>query len=247
MPSPFDLARMGPPQHGWSDAAFAEHRVSMRAGVPGSICILPAGTRGPLGAWSETNPFTVRLDPYFVQRVALEIGFDPERVALAPHLRIRDAQLERILSALKHDAESEHPVGHVYTTGLTVSLTAYLLKHYAGAAEALPADRRSVRRIRRVLDYIDENLDNDLRLRTLTSVCDISESRLKVLFRRTVGMPVHQYVLRRRIEHAVKLLSSGKRRVAEIAASAGFADQSHMARCMRRLTGRTPKDVIAGR
>ena len=54
---------------------------------------------------------------------------------------------------------------------------------------------------------------------------------------------MHQYVIRRRVDFALNLLLHGAARLSEVAVQAGFADQSHMARCMRRVIGMTPTDV----
>ena len=62
-----------------------------------------------------------------------------------------------------------------------------------------------------------------------------------------MGMPVHQYVVRRRIERATILLRSGTLSSSEVALATGFAHQSHLARQMRRLKGVTPTAVRKGR
>ena len=61
----------------------------------------------------------------------------------------------------------------------------------------------------------------------LAAIAGVSPSHFKTLFKQSVGMPVHQYVIRRRVEYAVEL-------------QAGFANQSHLARCMRATLGVTP-------
>ena len=53
-------------------------------------------------------------------------------------------------------------------------------------------------------------------------------------------MPVHQYVIRRRVEYAVELLQNDRSALADVALQAGFANQSHLARCMRVTLGITP-------
>ena len=52
---------------------------------------------------------------------------------------------------------------------------------------------------------------------------------------------IHAYVMHRRVERARAELADGRRSLAEIALAAGFADQSHMARWMRRVHGTTPR------
>ncbi len=56
-------------------------------------------------------------------------------------------------------------------------------------------------------------------------------------------MPVHQYVIQRRVERAKTLLTDGKLSITEIALEAGFAHQSHMARHMRRALGLPPRAI----
>jgi len=76
-------------------------------------------------------------------------------------------------------------------------------------------------------------------------VAGVSPSHFKTLFKRSVGMPVHQYVIRTRVDYATELLQRGEGPLADIALQAGFANQSHLARCMRRIAGVTPGQLRA--
>jgi AraC family transcriptional regulator len=72
----------------------------------------------------------------------------------------------------------------------------------------------------------------------------MSASHFKTLFKEAVGMPVHQYVIRTRVEYAVEILQGGDdSTLADVALRAGFANQSHLARCMRRFIGLTPSEL----
>ncbi|KYF72421.1 hypothetical protein BE15_48030 [Sorangium cellulosum] len=57
---------------------------------------------------------------------------------------------------------------------------------------------------------------------------------------------MHEYVVQRRVERARALLLRGDLPASQVAIEAGFAHQSHMARCMRRVLGVTPT-ALAGR
>ena len=65
-----------------------------------------------------------------------------------------------------------------------------------------------------------------------------------VLFRATLGVPAHRYVVQRRVARAKELLLEGRRSASQIALDVGFAHQSHMTQWMQRLLGVTPRDVI---
>jgi AraC family transcriptional regulator len=58
-----------------------------------------------------------------------------------------------------------------------------------------------------------------------------------------MGLPVHRYVVERRVERARQLLLRGDRSMGDIAIEAGFTHQSHMARCLRRVLGIGSADV----
>ena len=55
-----------------------------------------------------------------------------------------------------------------------------------------------------------------------------------------MGLPPHQFVIQRRVRRAADMLAQGSTALSEVAQLSGFADQSHMARCMRRILGITP-------
>jgi len=72
-------------------------------------------------------------------------------------------------------------------------------------------------------------------------VCGVSASHLRALFKRSLGVPVH-IIIQRRVERARTLLLRGELPASQIALDAGFAHQSHMARCMGRVLGHADVD-----
>ena len=96
------------------------------------------------------------------------------------------------------------------------------------------------RQRRRLTEFIEMHIDQSLSLSDLAAVAGLSVSHLKPLFRATFGMPVHQYILARRVERARLLILSADLPLAEIALATGFAHQSHMTHWMRRILGLTP-------
>jgi AraC family transcriptional regulator len=101
--------------------------------------------------------------------------------------------------------------------------------------------------LRRVIEYVDAHLDQDLTLAELAAVAEFSPSHFKALFKEAAGVPVHRFVLERRIERARLRLLDGRPSITAIALETGFAHPSHMARWMRRLLGLSPSQIRAGR
>jgi AraC family transcriptional regulator len=157
---------------------------------------------------------------------------------------LRDPQLEHILWALLAELEADEPLGRLYADSLGLALGAHLLRRYAPVVAPPSQNGLTKRRLARVTEYIREHLSHDLSLTELAGIAALSPSHFKSLFKQSVGMPVHQYVIERRVERATELLIAGTLPPSEVALQAGFANQSHMARCMRRLTGLTPSALM---
>lgn len=87
--------------------------------------------------------------------------------------------------------------------------------------------------------YVHENVGCSFTIKDLAELAKQNRSNFPRLFRRTVGVSPHQYVLRIRLRHARELILSGCS-LAEAALAAGFVDQSHMSSWMRRSYGLTP-------
>lgn len=94
-----------------------------------------------------------------------------------------------------------------------------------------------------ILAHIDAHLDNRLLLGELCEVVGLRSSHFKALFKRSLGVSVHQYVIRRRVNRAAELLAHRGARLGDVAEAVGFTDPSHMARWMRRVAGVTPSEV----
>ena len=94
--------------------------------------------------------------------------------------------------------------------------------------------------VRRVLTYVDANLDKSIKNKDLATLARLSEYHFNVAFRNSVGSPPHEYIIRRRIERAQGLMLSTDAPLCEIAVECGLADQAHFTRLFRRISGETP-------
>jgi AraC-like DNA-binding protein len=85
-----------------------------------------------------------------------------------------------------------------------------------------------------------ERLDADIDLQTLAAACGLSPGHFGKAFKRTLGLPPHRWLLRRRIDRACEMLLHTEERVGTIALRCGFADQSHLTRVFTRAIGVPP-------
>ena len=233
----------GPPVH--ADCECGGQRMR-RVQKPGDIDVVPAGVGGSWEDDADCRILRLGLQPALIEQVAQELDLPAARAQLVPRLQLRDTCIEAIGWAVKADLEAEVPSDPLYIDLLANALAVRLVETAGGhalAPQGRTVPKMPARQLRGLTDFIEGHLAHPLRLADLAQVAGTSATRLKTLFRNSTGMPVHQYVIRRRVEHARALLTTTAMPASEVAAAAGFAHQSHMAAMMRRLLGHTPGDL----
>ena len=192
----------------------------------GDVDIFPAGLSD---AWQEDDPGTslvLQFSPSLLHRAARDMGLDPDRADLEPRCQLRDSHIEHMAWALDAERRAGYPSGLLYTESMGMALAVHLLGRYASAARF--RGQLSKLQFRRVTAYIEDHLDQDLSVRRLAAVAEVGASQFKILFRRSAGVPVHQYVVQRRVERArILLLSRGTASQPGSARSGFRAPESH--------------------
>jgi AraC-like DNA-binding protein len=97
------------------------------------------------------------------------------------------------------------------------------------------------RALRRVQDYIDAHLSEDINVQVLASLVGLSSCYFARAFKQSVGTTPHHYLMERRLRFSKKLLIETELPLAQIAVESGFSDQSHFSRRFRRVFGITPR------
>lgn len=217
--------------------------VQRRMQTPADVDIIPVGCTA---TWEDDGPTTILsidINPALVRSTAETMGINSDAMSIPPRLQVRDAKIQYIGWALRAELEAGEANDRLYADSLGTALVAHLLRRYARVGTMV---RRGLSRsqLERVMNYIGDNIGSSLSLAALAAIARLGESTFRALFKQSVGVPVHQYVIRRRVEIAANLLSRGGARLSEVAIQTGFVDQSHMARCMRRVLGLTPASVM---
>jgi AraC family transcriptional regulator len=208
----------------------------------GNLCLTPAG-QSLSAFWDEpVDNLGILLEPDFVAQTAAENRF----ASSFEFTRIdkeEDFLIQHIGLALLAEADSETPAGRLYADSLIQTLTLHLLKDYSTAkyaAEHLNGGLSGYR-LRRVKDFINANLEEDLSLSEIASVADLSQYHFARAFRKTTGLTPQQYLMQQRIERAKELLAKDDLPIVEISLLTGFKNQSHFTTLFRKFTKLTPK------
>lgn len=218
--------------------------------VHGDVEIIPWGTPGSWELKQHDTAFVMSLSPGLIRNAAEESGLNVAGASMEilSRFHIRDIQIEHMAWALKNEMENGYPSGRVYTDGLALALAAHLVGRHSSLSRLSNGANGSMplRRLKGVLLFIDDHLSQDLSLADIASVAGLSLSHFSALFRAAMGLPVHQYVLRRKVERAAWLLRESCLPISQVALETGFAHQSHLALHMRRFMGTTPKKLRSG-
>ena len=94
--------------------------------------------------------------------------------------------------------------------------------------------------LQRAKEMVDACFLENLTLHSIAECAGVHTVHLSREFRRHYSSTVGEYIRKRRIEYACKEILSSEVSLAELATTAGFADQSHLTRMFKRHVGMTP-------
>lgn len=211
----------------------AHHAIQITFQLEGSFEIGVMGERlsGPVAAiWSDTPHSFRAYGAVAFLFIAPEsaVGRALERTWFADQAwtNVADGQLPLMLDNLRNCADNGFVEEEMLKLGLQI------LNFLPTAEEhALPDPR-----IRGMIAYVRENLEETISLPSAASHVGLSHSRARHLFVAQTGLPFKTYVLWSRLERAVALYADGGS-LTEAAHMAGFADSAHLSRTFKRTFG----------
>lgn len=224
------------------------HRYRGRS-VHGDVDLIPAGASSRWEMKEQDSALILSLSRELLRSVAEESGLRGGPIEIANRFQMRDARVEHLGWALKEELESGFPNGRLYVESLAVALSGHLLQHHStlAGAERVVKGGLSGYRLKQVLGYIEENLEASLSLEEIAQLVGLSVSHCKAAFRQSMGRPLHQYVIERRVDRARSLLLAGRSSITEAAQACGFTHASHLTFHMKRLLGAPPGRLMRER
>ena len=197
--------------------------------------------------WVHVEPATERHGNAFMRRgarvVALEVDAAGASELLTPCLPLFEAPrsmpcASAELAAQRLAREMAHPddLSPVAMEGLVLELLAAAARLYAAEADR----GRPPTWLLRARDMMHDGFAKSIRVRDVARQVDVHPMRLVRAFEAHFGAPPSAYLRRLRLEWATARLAGSDAPLAAIAARAGYADQSHFTRDVRRGTGLTP-------
>lgn len=215
----------------------------------GDIAIIPAGITHSCG-WDTPAQFMVlAVEPTLLKQMGQE-WVNPDQIELQPQFMSQsDPFIQNILLTLRQEAELGGMGSHLLVDSLKTALAVQLLRNYCVTRPKLSSYSNGLSDVTLTLvkEYIHHHLHYDLKLAELAAIAQISPYHFLRLFKQSLGITPHQYILQCRLNQAKHLLSHSELSLVEIATQTGFCDQSHLTRYFKRYMGMTPKQLLRSR
>lgn len=182
-------------------------------------------------------------DPFSIEGEATLAELSKQTRQSAMPLRIRSVVAEIL------DGRPIVPVRCMYCQGKAHELLALVLEEVfrtgnAASSADLPPDwTQKLLEARRI---IDADIANAPTLAQLSRHVCLNEYKLKTGFKKMFGLPVHAYVINRRLESAFHLLQKGETSVTEAAHQVGYMELGRFAGTFKKKYGLTPSEMLKG-
>lgn len=189
--------------------------------------------------WSRILKPASAMTVYFNQHAP-----DDEHCDLSlfpPMLEFEDNMLRAAMlqfQAILHEPTLDTP-GYAETLGILLAFEIARFSNQSRHSAPLQGGL-TARQVRLVVEYLDSRLSDKVTILELSALLDLSRFHFIRAFKKTVGMPPHQFIVHRRIERAKELLTNERLSVTEIAGKSGFHGTAQLTKAFRRIVGTTP-------
>jgi AraC family transcriptional regulator len=216
------------------------------AAAPGMLWLTPVGLRE--NVIETSNPLPEALHVYLPAAQYRSLsgdGYNGDVDRLRYMGGFRDPLLEPILRSLLVEMRAPTRYGALLADGLAWTLAARLVHKYAGHnCHGSPAPSRGgvldPRRLKRVCEFIEANLERQLHLDQLAQVACLSQYHFARAFKNATGHTVHEYLTTKRLDRAKELLAANESSIADIAFQCGFSTQGTFTKAFVRSLSISP-------
>jgi AraC family transcriptional regulator len=207
------------------------------------LSLVPAGHR--LYGWQTPRVLT-RVAYFYIdlQDPLFDPGAGIARPTISPRLFFFDQAVWDTALKLKAEIGNSDPSSRPYAEALGLVLIHELIRLERTAWAALRPLRGGlpVWQQKRVMEFIEEHLAEEISLAALAELADLSLFHFARAFTQSFGVPPHRYHMARRMDLARRMLQKPALSVTEIGIQIGFRETSSFTRAFRRFTGLTPTE-----
>lgn len=169
-----------------------------------------------------------------IERLMSELGFNEPVVVHADSLTALQKLFDKIFITLKAD----RVYGNYLCSGLTYQFIMEF--HRLSLNVSVPNGNIKNEILMSALNYVEDNLQNDFSVSELAAVSGVSQQYLGRIFGQTMNISPSEYIIKRRIREAMRLLIETDKSIAEISRLCGFSSAGYFCTVFRKTEGITP-------
>jgi AraC family transcriptional regulator len=208
----------------------------------GEMCLVPRHVE----TWLRTDELLYSYLSVGISDAALAAACDGTKddVELCRVGKLVDARVGALAAAVNAERVAGFPSERLFLDSVEQALAIALVNGYAVRHRSLPTHRGGLgsARLRRIKEFIDAKIEDDLTLCEMAQAVELSTAYFSRMFRKSTSETPHQFLLRRRLERAKKMLCSADERVLDVAVACGFKSQQHFAQVFRHVCRVTPTE-----
>jgi AraC-like DNA-binding protein len=182
----------------------------------------------------STHGVRVEIPVAFENSVHEEGGWGTE---LSPRFQFQDRRLEGLVLSLVHAAHRRLAAPDAIMLSVAVVDRLYEIAQPSAGLDRPSKFTNIVRRL--IAEYVDQYLGSSIEVDRVAFLTGLARTQFGKFFRESFGMPLHRYVLTRKIHVATKRLLDDVR-VTELSQELGFASHAHFSTVFRHYIGLTP-------
>lgn len=154
---------------------------------------------------------------------------------------------ERLTGELERQNQARHYSAEELIGGLRrapdAESASYFLQQIALKFDSMSAEA-GTNKMRRILQYIDQNYEKDLGLRDIAQLLSVNEIYAGQLFKKEMGITFKKYLTQVRIQKAIELLESGEYKIYEVSEMVGYQTLQYFSAKFKQVTGKNPSDYL---
>lgn len=159
-----------------------------------------------------------------------------------PHTETVASKVAQLMHEIYQECETCEPEYQLVVKANLLLILAALGRYYgiASIPSVSHTSKQHLKQLDSAVSFINSNLTKDLSLEIIAREARMSKSYFCTIFKKLNGIPVWDYITRKRVELAMSLLQESDMSVIEVAESCGFSSISNFNRCFRQVTGTAP-------
>ncbi|WP_201276873.1 AraC family transcriptional regulator [Microbulbifer sp. ALW1] len=189
--------------------------------------------------YGEQEFFLLQFEPQVMDELSL--GYTAQDMPSAV-CRLQDKMLQRLTMMLHWCCEVNVSSEQLLLRNRVLQLLLIQIEKVVIQEDAADVSRSTgLGRLEPVLKYFQDSSKLSLTLDQAADLCGISRSHFSRLFHATLNLRYQDFLLKRKLQHAVQLLSTSNLRIADIAFQCEFSDSAHFCSKFKRVFGVTPQ------